>query len=298
MNIHTVIDDFTAFTGVLAAGDKKFFSESIESQGFSDYLGDISFALPEIPGEGKYSIDIASPHAHLDPAFWVYKYAGPEAPTILFHHGNNEDPFDEGMFAKHSFKIIFRSNNDIPDVNIVAIRAPFHGGSLKEYTAKIAHLSNFVEMLSASVVLVEKLTKYFQKDSDQPVLVSGISLGGWVTNLHRAYFNSADKCVPLLAGASLAEVFLTSKYQKLTGDLARNNPEVIRGTLNFEEDFARVSDDNLFPLLGRYDQFIQYEVQKPCYSDHYPLNVLDKGHVTSLLAAKKLYAHITGNLNQ
>jgi len=296
MNIHTIVDNLTAWTGALAAGKNKFFSKSITSQTFEEYFKSLDMDIPDIAGEERHFVEVKSPDIELDPAFWVAHWTGWNSPTIIFHHGNNENPFNTSRLAKHSFQMIFGSNLSIDNVNIIAIRAPFHGDSLKDYSKRITDLSNFVALISTSVALTEKLITQLKNRSNQTILISGISLGGWVTNLHRTYFNTADLYVPLLAGAALAEVFLTSKYKRLTGVLALQNPEIIRNQLTFEDDFEKNELKNVFPLLGRYDQFIQFERQKKCYKSLGQPQVLDKGHVTSLLAASALYQHIITTL--
>jgi len=198
MNIHTLLDGITAWTGALAARKQKFFSQSIESPSFSEYFEQLSLEVPEIDGEGEHFVEVKSPHQELDPALWIYRWQGWSHPTIIFHHGNNEDPFDMGRSAKQSIKMIFEPYKEENVANIIALRAPFHGISLKEYTSRIAQLSNFVALIAASVVLAESLVKQIKEHSGQPVLISGISLGGWVTNLHRSFYNSADCYVPLL----------------------------------------------------------------------------------------------------
>lgn len=298
MNLHTLLDSVTAFTGAIAAGKHKFFSDSIDSPTFTDYFHRLDISVPEIGGEGKYEIDVESPLMGLDPAYWVYQWKGWDTPTILFHHGNNEDPFDMGRFTKQSFKMIFEPNRDTTDANIIALRAPYHGGSLKEYTSKIKDMAHFVALLATSVMTVESLVQQLKEHSSSEVLVSGISLGGWVTNLHRSHFNTADGYAPLLAGAALAEVFLTSKYTRLTGKLALTHPEQVRAVLNFEQQFAANETRNVFPLLGKYDQFIQYQRQRGCYQGLVEPRVLEKGHVTSLLDASTLYTHIIEALNK
>ena len=49
--------------------------------------------------------------------------------------------------------------------------------------------------------------------------------------------------------------------------------------------------ENLFPLLGKYDQFIDYNVQKESYKG-YPLKAMECGHVTGALSTKILKEHI------
>ena len=65
-------------------------------------------------------------------------------------------------------------------------------------------------LLSVSVKLIEALVQYLKSEGNGKIMVLGISLGGWVTNLHRSFYNSADIYVPIFAGAALGEVFVTS----------------------------------------------------------------------------------------
>ncbi len=292
MNIHAVVDRLTARAGALAAGKQKFFSESIESPTLIENIPQIDLEVPDITGEGIYQAGVKNPPGDLDPAFMVYRWLGPGHPVILFHHGNNENPFDFGRFAKHSFRMIFEPARDTIEASVIALRAPFHGKSLKEYTSRIAYLSEFTAMLAASVVMAEGLVSRFRDMSVPKIMVSGISLGGWVTNLHRSCFNTADRYVPLFAGAALAEVFLTSSYRILAGKAAHENPGAVRNVLNFEDAFMQVTEGNVFTLLARYDQFVTYERQKECYGNVHPVNTIDKGHVTGLLAAPDLLSHI------
>ena len=152
-------------------------------------------------------------------------------------------------------------------------------------------------MLSVSVKLIEQLVSYSREKGTSCVVISGISLGGWVTNLHHTYFNSADYYKPLMAGAGLAEVFLNSVYEKLAAPLAKENPEQVRKILNFDDDFAKKDNSNVFPLLGRYDQIIRFERQKQCYNERL-ITVLEKGHITGALTYGKLRQHILENLEE
>jgi len=51
--------------------------------------------------------------------------------------------------------------------------------------------------------------------------------------------------------------------------------------------------DTVFPLLSRYDQFIQYERQKGIYLPE-NITVLEKGHITGSMDFKALREHIFG----
>lgn len=290
MNKHIFYDKMTAGIASFASGKHRFFSKSIESASLKEHLDSVSIEAFGITKD-IHELKAESRVGGLDPAFYAAQLIGTDYPTIIYHHGNNERPFDFGKFAKNSFKVILCDTDQPIEANIIAVRAPFHNASLKDYQRNISQLSNFAAMLMTSVKLIEQLAAVLKHTYSGPILVSGISLGGWVTNLHRTFYNSADAYVPLLAGAALGELFLTSGYRKMAGELAAAHPAEIRRILNFEQKFRRVPDNNVFPLLGRYDQYIQYERQKICYGDR-PVNVLETGHVTSLLAADKLRDHI------
>jgi len=122
-------------------------------------------------------------------------------------------------------------------------------------------------------------------------MVCGISLGAWVANLHRAFYNSADSYVPLLGGPRPTDIFFDSIYSQLVDPAVFQHREEIESKLNFTEKFASHREENVFPLLALYDQIIRYDVQKTAYQPH-PVATLAKGHTTGFLAGKSLREHI------
>ena len=292
MNKHIFLDNLTASIGALVTGRKKFFAESTDSLSFEELIRSTELSVAEINSEGTFEVNATSRIAGiLDPAFRVEKWLGVEYPSIIYHHGNNERPFDYRKIAKNSFRDIFVKARDKFDANLIAVRAPFHDGSLKEYQQKMLHLKNFMSMISASVKLNEAIIEKLRETSSAHVITCGISLGGWVTNLHRSYFSSSTAYVPLLLGAYLGELFLKSKYSKLASDLVFQQPEKIRQLLNFNDDFRKVTDRNLYPLLAIYDRYIEYDVQKKSYEGH-PVRTIESGHVTGSLNTVALRDHI------
>jgi hypothetical protein len=133
--------------------------------------------------------------------------------------------------------------------------------------------------------------------ADQKVYTCGISLGGWVTNLHRSLYNSSSAYIPMLAGSYLGELFLQSAYRRLTGSLALENEPRIRELLNFDAAFSAVKTKNVFPLLARYDRFIEYHIQRESYNG-IEVQTIDAGHVTAAIDASALRAHIRGVLEK
>jgi len=152
-------------------------------------------------------------------------------------------------------------------------------------------------MLCTSVKLIEKLVQRLRLDFNSSILISGISLGGWVTNLHKAYFDSATAYAPLLAGAALGDLFTSSSYNKMIDTAALNHSKQIEKLLNFEDQYRQTSHHNVYPLLAQHDQYIMYDRQKGCYNNT-PLKVLDKGHITNALAGDDLREHIQSVLKE
>ncbi|MEX2369849.1 MAG: hypothetical protein WD578_02495, partial [Bacteroidales bacterium] len=259
MNKHIFLDNLTARVGALAAGKKKFFSTSIKSEPFEKLVDSIEVKVPAIRGEETFELEAVTAGGPIGIAFRVEKWMGTDYPTLIYHHGNNERPFDYGKYAKNTFMQIFVKEKEAFDLNLVVVRAPFHDISLKEYQEKITDLENFMTMIAASVRLNEELIRTLP--SNQKVYTCGISLGGWVTNLHRSIYNSSFAYIPMLAGSYLGELFLQSAYRRLAGSLALENEERIRELLNFDAAFSAVETKNVYPLLARYDRFIEYHVQ-------------------------------------
>ncbi|MHB1417389.1 MAG: hypothetical protein ACYC1C_19250 [Chloroflexota bacterium] len=294
MNYHSLLDIISVTSTSIAVGRHKFFADSVDSPGYVAHLEAVALDVPAILGEGHYEVGADTLVGRLDPAFEIVQWLGHAYPTIIYHHGNNERPFDYGRSSKNTFKHILFSHREQIQANLIALRAPFHR-DLRENMRKMGDLANFVAMLVVSTKLIQGLVDYARAQGSARVLVAGISLGGWVTNLHRTFYNSADVYVPLLAGTALGDMFVDSIYRRVTGRPAKENPAAVRRTLNFEDDFAKVLEDNAFPLLARYDQIIRLDRQRASYGKH-PVAVIDRGHITAALASDLTRAHILAHL--
>jgi hypothetical protein len=214
MNKHIFFDTITALIGGLITGKIKFFSNSLQSSCFEEHVAAIEINCPPITEEGVFETKAKTLAGELDCAFRVAQWLGKDYPTIIYHHGNNERPFDFKKTAKNTFYKILVDKNI--ETNLIVVRAPFHNCKLSYYQEKMTDLKNFVAMISTSVKLNENLIQHIRSVSKASVITTGISLGGWVTNLHRGIYNSSTAYAPLLAGAFLGELFLKSKYRKMT----------------------------------------------------------------------------------
>ena len=110
-------------------------------------------------------------------------------------------------------------------------------------------------------------------------VVSGISLGGWITNLLHACYDTADEYRPIFAGAALDRLFVDSAYRKLTRKAALEHPDRLTDCLNFEDAFLRRSNQNVHALMARFDRYIVLEQQASIYRDD-RLTIIERGHIT------------------
>lgn len=297
MNKHILFDKLTVAAASFVAGKKKFFSKSAESLTFKELIQEIDIETPDFKGENTYELILKSKKGNLNAAFKIEKWLGFNYPTIIYHHGNNERPFDYGKRAKNSFFKIFVKSRDDFNANLIVVRAPYHDCSLKEYQEKMTILENFMMMITCSVKINEAIIKKIREKSQTPVYTCGISLGGWVTNLHRSLYNTSTFYIPLLAGTFLGELFAESEYRKLTGKAALENLENVRRLLNFNELFLKIKKQNVYPLLAEYDQFIEFRIQKESYRG-IDVRIIKTGHITALLNLEIIRKHIFAIVNK
>ncbi len=286
MSIHGLIDNVAV--GLGAKFMPKYFREGFESPPVAEHLENVSLLFPNVAGEGDYEVFAETLAGELDAAFRLVQWIEGCAPTVIYHHGASEIPFDYG------FKRIFPCKKmDIP-ANLFLVRAPFHR-TMKDFQHGIRTLFNVVAMLAVSVRLIEYLVAFSRDRGSSKIILSGTSLGGFVTNLHHIHFNSADYYTPLLAGLSMDDAYLRSLYSRAVAQEAKENPAAIEAVLNFEKDFAAKDQSNVFPLLALHDRLIRYERQKASYGN-LPVHAIDKGHTTGALSYEKLRSHVLQHL--
>lgn len=294
MNIHIFIDRSVVKLMKLVAGNRRLFGKSIESRSFEELVRTIQIKVPVIKGVGLYEVEAQTPQGIMNPAFKVVRWLGNDYPTVIYHHGNSEKPFKFRKFARNTFFNVFLNTTVPVEMNLIALCSPMHTIPMSEYKSKLTELGNFISAIAVMPILVENIISQLKPKVTKPIIVSGISFGGFVTNLHRAFFNTADRYIPLLAGSAMNELFFKSAFKDLASDILLQYPEKIKQMLNFDEPFMKNKDKNLFPLLGRYDQFVNFEIHSRCYEGH-PLHVVEKGHVTTAYSAETMRKHIFEN---
>lgn len=289
MNHHTLLDETAVRAAALAVGRHRFFAESVAGPTVLEAVASARADVDGLERNGVRTVAVETPAGTLEAAYLVYQWLGPDHPTVIYNHGSNERPFDLGRLARHTFKDVFVVDQGVVPANVAVVRAPFHDGSVRDYAKRLARLENFTSMLAASVSVTEALRAALSG----PVVVAGFSLGGWVTNLHRIEYGSADGYAPMFAGAALDDLFTESAYRVMVGEAGRDNPEALEATLNFEDALRDADAGHLAALLGRHDRYVRFAVQREAY-DPGDLAVCDAGHITGALASDRLRSHVRG----
>lgn len=288
MAVRECIDNFCMSIGGALTRDK-YFSKGVESRKISEWLKFAKVDIPKINGEGYYPVNVQYEGNSKEAAFRIEQWKGEQYPTIIYHHGAAEGSYD------FSFNRILAKNKDSIKANLIVIQALFNHNN-KEFMKSIAHLSNYTLMLATSVLIAENIINQIRKVSTHKIVVTGTSLGGFVTNLHFTYYNTADLYKPLLSGARIGEVFIDSAYSKVTSNNGKMNAGKLRDALNFEDDLKDRDQKNLFPLMGKYDQIIKYDIQSLDFNPK-QVTIIPFGHAMGATKFKLLRQYILEGLD-
>jgi hypothetical protein len=283
MNAHEFCDVAVARIGALY-GSLRFFSEYAESPSPAEVLGGTVAAIEQWNDEKEYEGEVRFDSKTVPTEFSVLQYIGPNAPTLIFHHGSGDVPYHRRLHRIRS------AGPDLDRVNLIATNSPYNH-TRRQYYWAIRDLRRFVELLAGSVALIEALVRSLSAVDAEPivqrsvdtqtrrVVVSGISLGGWIANMHHAFYDSADEYRPIFAGAALDATFLDSAYRHLVAPEARRRRGSIRDALNFEDAFRSRQNATVYPLLARFDRYIELHRHAGVYRKE-RVTAIRKGHVT------------------
>lgn len=223
----------------------------------------------------------------LTASYRVVRWRGAGFPTVIFHHGTGEIG---GMRAFHM--IFTATKRKHSALNLIAVCAPWHD-SIRAFCDGNRSAERWAAMMATSVHLIEALIRHLRPTLRAPIAVSGLSLGGYVANLHNLRFGSADKVFPLLGGAQLGDVFLDSALTKLVARAkADANADAIRAAFNYGDALTPDHLANTYALLARDDQLVKLDRELPVYRTQ-PVRVLPGSHVTcGVRDGETMYQHI------
>lgn len=294
--LQIMMDRVTVAPGVFGGERLRFFRRSTDGPAWAEQLAIPSPDVPALEVGVPSEVAVQTVAGPLQLGLLLVQEGSAGAPLIVTHHGNGERAFDLGRGAKNFLNRALLDGGR-PDATLVLLRAPFHDGPLRIYTEASGDLRTWMSMLAASVRGADAVLARYGADAGRPTLVTGISLGGWVANLHRAFLNTATLYVPMLAGAHLGRQLVDSSYRRMVSRQALAHADALRHHLDFDEEFRAVTDDNVVALLARHDQFARLEHQADDYG-RAPIRVLDTGHVGAALAGPALRGHVLQGLDR
>jgi hypothetical protein len=261
------------------------FRHGLMSPSLHEHLAAVQFQLPPLIGAPRYSLTARTLVGDLAAEFQVRPGSRPELPVLVYQHGIAEIPYDK------SFRGIFRRRVPV-EAHLVVVRAPFHC-SYVDCLRGLVTLGHFLALCAVCVTLVEAVRLALVAQGAQGSLVTGISLGGFLTLIHHLTFGTADCYAPLLAGPDLAHVLLTTHYRRFLAPDALAQPAHLQTLLDFRHAFRASETHRVFPLLARYDLCMLYAYHQAEYAaSGVPVRTIERGHITGALAFTALRTHL------
>lgn len=293
--LQSTMDRAAVLPGILAGQRLRFFRDAIDGPSWAEQLGLPTPTLPALHLGVPTTLTVETSTGPLTVGLLLAHDASARTPVLLTHHGNSERPFDlDGRRAKNFLNRALLREGPPPDATVILLRAAYHDGPLRAYTEAAGDAARWMSILAASVAASRAVVQRYGEALERPTLLTGFSLGGWVTNLHRAFDGRADRYVPMLAGAHLASQFLDSSYRHMTSRTARDAAERLRDLLDFDAPF-RAASAEVAPLLARHDRYARTGDQADDYGS-WPVTWLDTGHLGAALAGDQLRAHVLRQL--
>ncbi|MBI38484.1 MAG: hypothetical protein CMF59_02720 [Leptospiraceae bacterium] len=274
-SLHNGIDSIVF--GLASNQAQRFFRDGVQSESIENHLQAIQFSLPRIEKGGFYPLEVRTADGSMQAGVMVLKWMGSSSPTFIYNHGASQIPFDALIRG------IIQSGPHNPRANILVVRTPFHTESRAELGEASNTVSRFLAILATSTRINESLIQQMRKSGSEFIVVAGLSMGGYIANLHRMYFNTSDLYLPVAAGTNFADAFL---HGSPAHPAATAQPDAIRKHLDFSGSW-KDTPRNVIPLLGRYDGITRIEIQGPGYGA-IPVEVWDTGHITTATSVQAL----------
>lgn len=232
------------------------------------------------PGEHKVWLD--TPCGEIQCHIRVRLAIRPSAPLLIFHHGLAESPYTLTWYR------ILPKFEPFP-AHLVAVQAPFHSGLIEPITTGLSSVQHIYQMFAGSLRLIELVQELFEASGAAYTVVSGYSLGGIASLLYEALFAKARASVPLFASPDLAAVM--AHVVKLTGQPLPVERDVLDKYFDFTPSYQSCDVARIFPVLGKNDQFFQFDEHAAIFSEE-RLKVVPDAHVGAFILRDKLRRHL------
>ncbi len=187
-----------------------------------------------------------------------------DAPNIIFVHGWRQDSFDR-------LKKIFHDRMGNLGWNMYYFTLPYHFQREPEkslYSGEYMISANIPRTLISvrqSIVDLRALIKWIKDNKKGPVVVIGISLGGFITNLVATLESQIDALVSIFYSNRLSySIWNTSPGKFIREDLEHhgvNYNDLIKYWRITEpsEGIPKINKDNILLISAKYDQYVHIE---------------------------------------
>lgn len=267
-----------------------FFRDSLETARFDAHLQSIRLEVGSFDGPRFYPIQARTLAGPLDIGFRILHWGGEGAPCVVHHQGGGEQPFDRIIRGAYP-------SSDTVQWTVIAAKAALQE-NLKQQNSAFAHLHNYVAMIAASVMLTETLFRSYWLSPSKVKVVSGYSLGGFVTMRHHLCFDSADIYIPFVAGGRHTDIFLDTVH---SGIATIEDAQYVRERLDMETEWSRRDHPNVYPVLARRDGLNRLETMLPSFGST-PVEFWEKGHLqgasSPALVRAKIDRHILEKIQE
>ena len=118
-------------------------------------------------------------------------------PSLIFHHGLAS--------SKNTELKVFLNSIFLDKFNVFSIKAANHDSLRQVIRQCVNKFMNLATTTCASVIAINEIVNFIRDNSDKPIFVVGLSMGGIVTGLHYFYFGTANFYFPIIAYPNFGE---------------------------------------------------------------------------------------------
>ena len=249
-----------------------FKADSLES-----HLNETLVRLPDVLKPGHNTIMVQTKFGNLAAGVYVKSWHGPEFPTIVHHHGTMEQPYE------WRFSTMFNAE-DSRRFNLIAVKTVYHERFFHYFLAASDDLDKITATHAASIEIIQAVLQHASFKESPLTVVTGYSMGGFVTLLHHVFYNSADLYFPFGAGLDFAHLAL----EVIPADpAALANPKDWIRNFDLTDRWKTLNHENVFPVMALRDAFFHFEVQRPLFGD-IEVEVWDTGHTVGALQLSRI----------
>lgn len=188
----------------------------------------------------------------------------PDTPNIIFIHGWR-------MNSHSKLKSIYHDKMSNLGWNLYYFPLPYHMERTPQhslYSGELmisANMDRTVHAAKQSIVDLRTLIHWIKETNDGPVVLVGVSLGGWITNLAATLEAGIDAIISVFYANRLSE----SIWNTIPGKYIK--ADFLNSGIGYEElanrwkitdpsgGLPKIKQDNILLISGKNDQFISLE---------------------------------------